>query len=61
MLNQTIINKNIISEICVKMHFPLVYKRLECVDLKEMQVFRGFIKIVLKLAAGNLLGYLTST
>ena len=61
MLSQTIINKNIISEICVKMHFPLVYKRLECIDLKEMQVYRGFIKIVLKLAAGNLLGYLTST
>ena len=61
MLSQTIINKSVISKICVKMHFSLVYKRLECIDLKEMQLFRGFIQIVLKLSAGYLLGYLTST
>ena len=37
------------------------FKRLECVDLKEKQVFKGFIQIVLKMAAGNLQGYLIST
>ena len=35
MLNQTIHKQERISEICVKCICPLVYKRLECVDLKK--------------------------